>query len=328
MSGKRKRQLFLVIKILFSSTLMFILYRRIPLEDLQEVLASLNYLYFLPICLLLFMNTVLSALKWRLLLAADGVNIPLSTLTMTYLIGSFYNLFLPSNIGGDSYRIYDIAQKSRDSVRSAASVFADRFSGFLALVSLSLVSSILVAREFNNLFFFLAPLLIFLIMLVVLIALVREKPVRSLLRLTRLDRFPFLVKLTEKFFLSFQCYGADRKLLSQVMLISFVFQLSVILIVQLLALSLHASVSFFYFSAFVPLITLMEALPVSMFGLGLRDMGYVFFFGWVGMTDVQTRSLALLFLATSVGYSLIGGVVYLLRLLTSEPKRQVDGSVS
>lgn len=298
------------------------------MEDLQEVLASLNYLYFLPICLLLFMNTVLSALKWRLLLAADGVNIPLSTLTMTYLIGSFYNLFLPSNIGGDSYRIYDIAQKSRDSVRSAASVFADRFSGFLALVSLSLVSSILVAREFNNLFFFLAPLLIFLIMLVVLIALVREKPVRSLLRLTRLDRFPFLVKLTEKFFLSFQCYGADRKLLSQVMLISFVFQLSVILIVQLLALSLHASVSFFYFSAFVPLITLMEALPVSMFGLGLRDMGYVFFFGWVGMTDVQTRSLALLFLATSVGYSLIGGVVYLLRLLTSEPKRQVDGSVS
>ena len=326
MSGKRKQQLFLLLKISFSSTLMYILYRRIPLEDLQEVMASLNFFYFLPICLLLFVNTVLSALKWRLFLAADGVDIPLATLTVTYLIGSFYNLFLPSNIGGDSYRIYDIAQKSRDSVRSAASVFADRFSGFLALVSLSLISSVLVARQFHNLFFFLAPLLIFLLMLAVLVALVKEKPVRLLLKLTRLDRFPLLTKLTEKFFLSFQCYGANRTLLMQVTGISFVFQLSVILIVQLLALSLHASVSFFYFSAFVPLITLMEALPISVFGLGLRDMGYVFFFGWAGMTDIQTRSLALLFLGTSMGYSLIGGVIYIQRLLTSDANSSADTS--
>ncbi|WPD21022.1 MAG: lysylphosphatidylglycerol synthase transmembrane domain-containing protein [Candidatus Electrothrix scaldis] len=327
MSGKKKN-LLLLAKIVFSTTLMYILYRRIPLEELKEVMSSLNYLYFLPIGLLLFVNTVLSALKWRLFLSADGVDIPLSTLTMTYLIGSFYNLFLPSNIGGDSYRIYDIGQKSRENVRAAASVFADRFSGFLALVSLSLISSVLVAREFNNFFFFLAPLLIFLIMLVVLIALIKEKPVRALLSLTRLNRFPFLVKLTEKFFLSFQCYGADRKLLTQVMLISFVFQLSVIFIVQLLALSLHASVSFFYFSAFVPLITLMEALPISVFGLGLRDVGYVFFFGWVGMTDIQTRSLALLFLGTSLGYSLIGGLVYLFRLLTSRPTNPADAPTS
>ncbi|MCI5121077.1 MAG: hypothetical protein D3908_07805 [Candidatus Electrothrix sp. AUS4] len=153
---------------------------------------------------------------------------------------------------------------------------------------------------------------------------IKEKPVRALLSLTRLNRFSFLVKLTEKFFLSFQCYGADRKLLTQVMLISFVFQLSVIFIVQLLALALHASVSFFYFSAFVPLITLMEALPISVFGLGLRDVGYVFFFGWVGMSDVQTRSLALLFLGTSMGYSLIGGLVYMFRLLTSRPTKPAD----
>ncbi len=321
---KNKKRLILAFKILFSSTLMFLLYRKIPLEELKGVLASLEYIYFIPICLLLLINTVLSALKWRLFLLADGVNIPLSTLTMTYLIGSFYNLFLPSNIGGDSYRIYDIAKKSSDSVRSAASVFADRFSGFLALVSLSLISSVLVAREFNNLFFFLAPLLIFLIMLAVLVALVKEKPVRALLSLTRTDRFSVLVNLTEKFFRSFQCYGADRTLLSQVMLISFIFQLSVIVIVQLLALSLHASVPFFYFSTFVPLITLLEALPVSVFGLGLRDVGYVFFFGFVGMTDVQTRSLALLFLATSVGYSLIGGLVYGVRLVQSKSTIPAD----
>ncbi len=121
--NKSRRRLLVAFKVLFSSTLIFLLYRKIPVDDLRDLLLEIDFRYFLPISLLLFMNTVLSALKWRLFLLADSVNIPLPTLTMTYLIGSFYNLFLPSNIGGDSYRIYDIAKKSRDGVRSAASVW-------------------------------------------------------------------------------------------------------------------------------------------------------------------------------------------------------------
>ncbi|WP_417914365.1 lysylphosphatidylglycerol synthase transmembrane domain-containing protein [Candidatus Electronema sp. JM] len=316
MSATTKKWLLLAGKMLFSGTLMFWLYRKIPMQDMRGLLASLD-LRFLPlIVVLLLFNTAASALKWRLFLLADGVDIPLRTLTATYLIGSFYNLFLPSNIGGDSYRIYDIAKKSKSGVRSAASVFADRFSGFIALVTLSLLSSVLVARQFDNLLFFLIPLVILLLMLAVLAALAKEKPVRFFLALTRLDRFPLLTGLTEKFFLSFQAYGASRKLLAQVMAISFAFQLSVIVIVWLLALSLHAQVPFFYFSAFVPLITLLEALPISIFGLGLRDVGYVFFFGWTGMTELQTRSLALLFFAVAVSYSLIGGICYFWKIFS------------
>ena len=314
----RKKILLLIVKLLISGTLLFLLYRKIPLHDLQRLLAGVDYRYLLPIVLLLFVNTLLSAWKWRLLLLADGVNIPLSTLIVTYLIGSFYNLFLPSSIGGDSYRIYDIARKSSEGVRAAASVFADRFSGFLALVLLSLGSSILVALEFHNLLFFFGPLLILFALFAILTALVKEKPVRLFLAVTRLDRFPVITWSTEKFFLSFRCYGADRRLLAWVMGISFAFQLSVISTVYLLSLALHATVSFFYFSAFVPLITLLEALPISIYGLGLRDMGYVFFFGWAGMTDLETRSLALLFVGVTVSYSLIGGVIYVIRIFSAD----------
>ena len=322
MSRTIKKRLWLICKLLFSSSLMFLLYRKIPLDDLHNLLSSFDLLFLPPILLLLFLNTAASALKWRLFLLADGVNIPFSTLTVTYLIGSFYNLFLPSNIGGDSYRIYDIAQKSKSGIRSAASVFADRFSGFLALVILSLLSSMLVARQFDNLFFFFGPLLILLILVVILIAFFREQPVRIFMTITRLARFPLLVGLMEKFFLSIKCYRADRNLFIKVMVISFAFQLSVCAIVWLLALSLHSRVSFIYFSAFVPLITLLEAVPISIFGLGLRDVGYVFFFGWTGMTELQSRLLALLFFALAVGYSLIGGLAYLGRTIHAAVKPQ------
>jgi hypothetical protein len=46
-------------------------------------------------------------------------------------------------------------------------------------------------------------------------------------------------------------------------------------------------------------------------------MGYVFFFGMAGMSDVQTRSLALLFLAVTFVYSLIGGLLYLGRVYSA-----------
>ena len=323
---KRKKILLTAVKLLFSGGLLFLLYRKIPLDAMRGVLASVNYWYLVPIGVLMFVNTVLSAQKWGFLLKSDGVYIPLSTLTVTYLIGSFYNLFLPSSIGGDSYRIYDIAQKSSDGVRSAASVFADRFSGFLALVILGLLSSVPVALKFHNPLFFLGPFSILLLLLALLAALIKQKPIHFLLAVTRLDSFPFITHLVEKFFLSFRCYGADRRLLVRIMAISFSFQFSVICIVYLLSLALHTSVSFFYFSAFVPLITLLEALPVSIYGLGLRDAGYVFFFGWAGMTDLQTRSLALLFLGVTVCYSLVGGLVYLGRILSADSSDSLKNS--
>lgn len=301
-------------KLLVSFSLLFLLYKKTPVVAITGTLAQIDFLYLFPVALLLLVNTVVSAQKWRLLLRADDVKISLVTLTSTYLIGSFFNMFLPSNIGGDSYRIYDIAKKSSQGVRSAASVFADRFSGFLALVILSCLASFGVAFHLGRPLFIVAPLSILVLLLLVLYALIKQRPVRAFLRLSRLDRIEFLTRLLEKFFLSFDNYGSSRTLLMQVMLLSFIFQMSVICFVYLLACSLHAQVAFVFFMAFVPLITLMEALPVSIYGLGVRDIGYVFFFGQAGMTNMQTRAMALLFLAITVCYSLIGGVLYLYRL--------------
>ena len=312
---KNRRLLLIAVKLLVSFGLLFLLYSRIPLDAISRDLKNIDIRYLLPVAILLLLNTLLSAQKWRLFLQADNVDIPLPTLTATYLVGSFYNMFLPSNIGGDSYRIYDIAQKSGQGIRSAASVFADRFSGFLALVLLSCFASMGVARLVGKPLFIVGPLCILALLLIVLYALVKQKPIRLFLNYTRLNRFEVITRLLEKFFLSINNYGSSWKLLFQVMLISLTFQMSVICVVYLLAQALHAATLFVFFIAFVPLITLMEALPISIFGIGVRDIGYVFFFGLAGMTDVQTRSLALFLFAVTICYSLVGGLLCLYRLI-------------
>ena len=70
---------------------------------------------------------------------------------------------------------------------------------------------------------------------------------------------------------------------------------------------------FIYFCIFVPLITLGEALPVSVFGIGVRDSLYVFFFAQGGASREQALSMALVYVLITIVYSLVGGALFLLR---------------
>ncbi len=303
-----------ILKLSVSIFLLFLLYRATPIRQIGDLLVNVNLLYLPIIGLLLIVNTFISAWKWQLFLRADGISLSILRLTVSYMSGTFCNLFLPSSIGGDTYRVYDIAQKSRQGVRSAASVFADRFSGFIALVILSLVSSLFVAKQFGSLQMVIVPSLLFIGFVAILVLLLQQRGLRKILDITGLKRIGFVENVSEKLFLSFTCYGSDRKLITQVMLLSFTFQFSVITVVYLLARALGISVAYFYFSAFVPLITLMEALPISIYGIGVRDYGYVFFFTKAGMSDIETRTLALFFMAVAVCYSLTGGLFLLYKI--------------
>ena len=309
-----KRPALFFVKLTVSLGLLYLLYRQTPLTQIKHLLVSIDLVYLPLICLLLFVNTIISAWKWQLFLRADGVHLRFGSLIASYMSGTFCNLFLPSNIGGDSYRIYDIAKRSSDAARSAASVFADRFSGFIALVSLSLLSSFYVSAQFGSVGFLVAPSLLLLAFLGMLWCIARQTPLRLLLGYTRLSRIQAVSRITERLFVSFSRYGSNKALLVKVMGLSFVFQLLLIVVVFLMSRALGIDLSFFYFSAFVPLITLLEALPVSIYGVGVRDYGYVFFFTRVGMSDVETRTLAVLFVVVAVCYSLIGGLFFLYRL--------------
>ncbi len=322
---KMHKGLAVVLKLILSGLLLFFLYQSTPVAEIITLFAGIDLRYLPFIFALLFCNTVLSALKWRILLRADSINISLFDLTVSYLIGTFFNIFLPSSIGGDSYRIYDVARRSREAARSAASVLADRLSGFLALILLSLLSSFPVAHRIGQPCFFLLPLVLALGLSLVLWGLFRKTPAIRLLSLLHLDRYEAVTGFVDRFFSAWQQYHRRPRILALVMLLSFTFQLSVILTVYLMACALGASVSPIYFAAFVPVINLMEALPISIYGLGVRDAGYVLFFGLAGMTDIQTRALSMFFLAVTVCYSLFGGLVFFLRNLITKYRQSGTG---
>ena len=87
-----------------------------------------------------------SAWRWGVLLDAQGLHFPLRRLTSSFFVATFFNNFLPSNIGGDVIRIADTAPAAGSRTRAATVVLIDRGMGLLGLVLIAAIGATLTAR--------------------------------------------------------------------------------------------------------------------------------------------------------------------------------------
>lgn len=301
------------LKVAVSVSLLTLLYRRMDWSVFGSVLAGAQLPLLGPVFGLLFVNTALSALKWKLLLAADGIALPFRTVLSTYWIGTFFNLFLPSSIGGDTYRIYDLARRSARASAGFASVFADRLTGFFAVATWGLLFSLTGLSRLQNRSLVAVPLMVFLTLALGTGLLVQRRWLAAAMRRLASNRAPKLTRFLDGVFDSFMIYRRAPRLLAQVMTISFLFQFLVIVAIWMMAQLLAWSAPFHYFCLYVPLITLIESVPISIFGLGVRDAAYVYFFQPVGVPREQALALALFYVALTAIYASIGGLLFLFR---------------
>ena len=311
-----KKVLISLLKGAVAFTLLFLLYHRVSTTQVENIFSSVRLgPVFLFFCIL-FVNTLISAWKWKLFLEADAVHIPLRHLFVSYLIGTFFNLFLPSTIGGDTYRVFSVKQYSAKFSKSFASVFADRLTGFFALAVFGLVFSIIGYETLPNQWCFLIPLTASLALLGLATVIIYKPITWKILGFLRLDRIEKLRAFSEKFLNSFATYSKQPRLLAKVLGLSFLFQFLLILCIYILSKAIHLHVKLSDFFIFVPIITLLEAIPISIYGLGLRDAGYVFFFTEIGLpgAEAQALSLSVLYVTISLLYACLGGVIFLIRL--------------
>lgn len=336
-------------KILLTLALLTYVYRTIDTTALSAQFAQLRtgWPWALLALALLALNTFISSAKWHALLRADGIPIPIPKLFASHLIGSFFNLFLPSSVGGDVYRIADIGHRSGRTANTTASILFDRLTGFMAIalygiafyfladhlgwihptLSECLRGTVSGEARLRGLLYAALPIAAFLALLAILMLLLQERLVRAFLPL-----FPrtFRAKI-ESFALtivaSSRTYLRHPSAWLPALLISFAFQANAILAIYSISRALGLALPLLPFGFFVPFITLLEMIPISIFGLGLRDFGYQAFFLSVGSSahvatlstepeaTAAAASLTVLYVALTILYVSFGGLLYLRRSL-------------
>lgn len=134
-----KKYLKVAIKIALTGLALFIVSKKIDVEETKILLLNVNVLWLLLALLLFNTSKITSAFRLNLFFQSIGLFISNQLNLVLYYIGMFYNLFLPGGIGGDGYKVYILNKNYQAPVKSlvTAALF-DRLSGLAALAFLAI----------------------------------------------------------------------------------------------------------------------------------------------------------------------------------------------
>jgi uncharacterized protein (TIRG00374 family) len=129
-----------IAKVVVSVVLLIFIFNTIDLAAFITTLKEANPWWLVAAVGVMIVGVVIRAWRWRILLAAVGVSVPLSELTAIYLIGFLFNNLLPSGLGGDAIRMVELNRHSQRGADTVTSVVVDRFLGLSALQAIALVA--------------------------------------------------------------------------------------------------------------------------------------------------------------------------------------------
>jgi uncharacterized membrane protein YbhN (UPF0104 family) len=132
--AKFNKNLLTVLKVLFSGILLYLLFTKVPFSDIWELWIDSNPLWLFGALVLFTASKWISLLRLHLLMNWLGLNWTFPQQARLYLLGMFYNLFLPGGISGDGYKAFIYQKTSVLSLKKGLSaLLLDRISGVWAL---------------------------------------------------------------------------------------------------------------------------------------------------------------------------------------------------
>jgi len=281
-----------------------LLFSRMDRDRMFEILKGIEPGVLLLAVLVFVLAQSVSTLRWRILLPG---RYGYGRLFSLYFIGSFFNNFLPTAIGGDLVKTYYLYRDERDLGAATTAVFMDRYVGMAALLVMGSTGMYLTRR------------IVVSEMLPAAYALLVSGYLLSVFFLWRVpwDRW---IKRLRTFREPLLRYEARKGSVLKALLLSFIVQFLVISCVAVLGRGLGLDLEAKYYLAFVPMASVISMIPVSISGIGLRESAMAYLLGRIGIGIEEAVTLSLLWYGTVAVSSLIGAVEYV-RIGSLEKKR-------
>ncbi|MEP6596379.1 MAG: lysylphosphatidylglycerol synthase transmembrane domain-containing protein [Ginsengibacter sp.] len=145
---KLRSLLKLFLKISFTVILLYLVLNKINFTEVNKIFQRSNPFFIILAFITFFLSQVVSS--WRLLsfLKNIGLKISFGFNFRMYLLGMFYNIFLPGGIGGDGYKIYLLHKKFLlPTKRIFSALFFDRLSGLWAVALAAIILLFFISQK-------------------------------------------------------------------------------------------------------------------------------------------------------------------------------------
>ncbi len=312
---KKKDFFIFLLKFIFSfSIIAYLLIKIVPINDILKVLKGANVLWLLLSFSLHSLGLLISAYRWQILIQAQGDRVPLGFLAKSYLVGTFFNNFLPTRFGGDIVRIWDGSRYSRSILKSSAIVLVERFTGIIVLLLFAFVASLSRLEMAKKIPIIWVSLLVGLLGLLFVLSFFMPFAKRIL---GKIPDKGYLKKIKAKVF-EFRdvvlVYKEKKREFLKALFWAFLLQVNVILHYFLVGKALHLNISFIDYFIFIPIILIILIIPVTISGLGLREGIYIEIFKFYLIPAALAFSFPLIAdVAFGLIIGIIGGIIYVSR---------------
>ena len=253
-----------VIKLLVSLGILFFFFFTVDYEKLSLITSRLNYTYAFLMLVLILAGNFIAAVRFRLLISVKKT-IRIFDLMKQYFIGSFFNNFLPTAIGGDAVRMFLVSQFGIPKTTAAFFIIVERLIGFYSLICIAFLSS----------FFWGVPrhLSIFVTVLLLSCSLVMAAIFSP--RINSLFK-KFNLRIFDQITGNINLLRSDRAIISATFILSICYQLVSISISYCVAMAINLHIPVISFLTLVPLVWIVTMIPVSFGGLGLRELSFIY----------------------------------------------------
>lgn len=301
----------LVARLVVTVALIVYVLRVAHADEIWHIILAAHWAWLLLAVILLMGAQILCSLRWALVSQPLQLGGTWRAFFSLYFLGAFFNMFLPTAIGGDVVKAYYLARDTRKLARSTASVFMDRNVGLGSLLIVGCVAATVRGATLHGVsvvpLLWLALIGYYMGNAVVLGQRIHGGTRRLLCHLG----FARLEQRLSSLFGVLTIYRRNLLTLAAATVFSLGVTLATFVTIFFIGLAIGSPAALKDYLVFLPLITVMTMLPVSIGGLGVRESAFVAFFVPVGLTPEQSVTLGFLWHAVTVVASLPGGWIYL-----------------
>lgn len=302
MSNTTKLRLKLLISmVLFSSLFLF---GKIDLRESLNAAMHADARYLSLGIIIYLLSVFLNGHRWQLLADAVGLRKPLLQLVQFCYVGLFFNLFLPSTVGGDFSRCYYLSKGTGKYASALYSVLADRATGIAVLFLMASIGIILGPGGAGLAWQLKCPIFAGTFGIFVLM------PFAPQISRAIFGPHNFVSRQFNNSAAS--VYWQNKNLMSVSLIWAILLQLVMVGIHIAIGLSLGlTNIPLWYYFVFYPSVAVLGFITPSFNGIGIREWAYTYFLTMVGVDRAHALTYAIMWLGLTTLMSLVGGIVYL-----------------
>ena len=277
--AKLRKKGITILKIALSAVLIYFIFTKIQLQQVLEIIRRTDPFYLFLALLFFVLSKAFAAFRLNLYFHKLKVFLTHLSNLKLYLLGMFYNLFLPGGIGGDAYKGYVIKQQYEvKTKRIIAVLILDRLSGLLLLFIYSCILLLVMNLDILTNYSFLIMVLI-------------------------------IISILTFYVLSTKLFHYVIAVFWQSLAFSSIVQAGQLACLIFILKSLDIEIQMVPYMFIFLVSSIVAVLPLTIGGIGSREV--VFFYGalWLGLDQNTSVSISMVFFLITAFVSFFG-IVY------------------